>query len=313
LEAGAGRMTFSEIHSKPTTIDSEDLLTSDIFGCCSFLSYPELLEHVLREAVHFGSRDNLCVPETVLSEEYLFWPKFRTGRSQTEPDVLIILRHSGNRCTLVLIEAKFNYEKSSEADYTVEDVTDQLARELMIIENREICSQNPALEGFEIASKYLIYVTAHDVIPEKALKDSSNEFFEKTMNHGSICYRDIAEVPLYWLPWWKIEQLISRNGFFGHEEGAKNRIVKHIREVLRAKRLCRFYGLNPFDFNSIAYSYLSIAKVRLESDMYAKSYTFDTMFSKIPYGYLILDKEKRYYFGLVIPKIVSHYQPEEKI
>ncbi len=306
-------MTFSEIHSKPTTVDSEDLLTSDIFGCCSFLNYNELLEHVLRESVHFNSKDNLCIPETVISEEYLFWPRFHTGRSQTEPDVLIILRHPGNLCTLVLIEAKFNSDKSSEADYTSEDVTDQLARELMIIHNQKICSQNTTLEGLEIASKYLIYVTAHDVIPEKAFNDSSNEFIEKTANDRNICFKDIDKIPLFWLPWWKIEQLISENNLFSLEGNAKDRVIKHIQEVLRVKRLCRFYGLKPLNFNLIAYSYSSTAKALFESDKYAKSYTFDVMFSKIPYQYHIYEKGNRYSLGLGIPKIVYYYQSEEKI
>ncbi|HIH93555.1 TPA: hypothetical protein HA338_05795 [Methanosarcina acetivorans] len=304
-------MTFSEIHSKLTTVDSEDLLTSDIFGCCSFLNYNDLLEHVLRESVHFNSKDNLCIPKTVISEEYLFWPRFRTGRSQTEPDVLIMLRHPGNQCTLVLIEAKFNSDKSSEADYTSEDVTDQLARELMIIENQGVCGQSLSLEGFEIASKALIYVTAHDVIPEKALEASSFEFFEKTRCLENASYEDASELPLYWLPWWKIEQLISRNNFFSAEETAKDRIIKHVQEVLRVKKLCRFYGLNPLNFNSIAYSYSSTVKARFESDRYAKSYTFDTMFPKIPFRYQISGKERSYNFGLVIPKICSNYQLEE--
>lgn len=304
-------MTFSEIHSKPTTVDSEDLLTSDIFGVCSFLNYHELLEHVLREAVHFNSKDNLCIHEAVLSEEYLFWPRFRTGRSQTEPDVLIILRHPENRCTLVLIEAKYNSDKSSEADYTSEDVTDQLARELLIIQNRKICSQNLALEGLEIASKYLIYVTAHDVIPEKSLNDSSTEFIEKTADDRSLCSKDIDKIPLFWLPWWKIEQLISENNLFSLKGNAKDRIIKHIQEVLRVKRLCRFYGLKPLNFNSITYSYSPTAKALFKSDTYAKSYTFDVMFSKIPYQYQIFENENRYNFGLDIPKIIYHYQPEE--
>lgn len=254
-------MTFSEIHGKPTTIDSEDLLTSDIFGCCYFLEYRELLEHVLQEALHFNSKDKLCINEPVISDEYFFWTKFRIGNSQTEPDVLILLRHPGYRCTLILIEAKYNSEKSSEADYSVEYVTDQLARELMVIENQKICRQNSLMEGFELASEYLIYVTAHDVIPEKELKNSASEFFKKMTNNESNCYNDIVEVPLYWLPWWKIEQLISMKNLINSEIGIKNRVLKHIRDVLRTKRLCRFYGVNPLCFNLVPYRFCTFGKV----------------------------------------------------
>lgn len=296
-------MTFSEIYGKPTSIDSEDLLTSDIFGCCSFLVYHDFLEHILNEALHFNSKDKLCINEPVLSDEYLFWPRFRIRRSQTEPDVLILLRHPGNKFTLVLIEAKFNSGKSSEADYSTEDVTDQLARELTIIENKDIYSQNFSLEGHEIKAKALIYVTADDVIPEKTLEDSSQEFFEKVKTSGMTSYTTASELPFYWLPWWKIEQLTSSNSLLDPEEAAKNRVIKHIRDVLRIKRLCRFYGLNPLYFDPIPYSYSPTTEAKFKSDSCSKDYVFEITFPKIPYRYLTFETENKYSFRLEIPDI----------
>lgn len=253
-------MTFSEIYCKPTTIDSEDLLTSDIFGCCSFLEYHDLLKHILNEALHFVSRNKLSINESIISDEYLFWPRFRIRELQTEPDLLILLRHPGNKCTLVLIEAKYNSGKATEADFNIEDVTDQLARELTIIENKEICSQNLELDGLEIASRALIYVTADDAIPKKVLEDSSYEYIEKGKNVRNGSYTSASELPIYWLPWWKIEHLISVNGLNDPRKGAKSRIAKHIREVLRTKKLCRFYGVNSLHFNPIPYRFCTFEK-----------------------------------------------------
>lgn len=306
-------MTFSEIYGKLTTADSEDLLTSDVFGCCSFLGYHELLEHILNEALHFISRDRLTINEPVISDEYLFWPRFRIRRSQTEPDVLILLQHPGNKCTLVLIEAKYNSGKSSEADYSTEHVTDQLARELTIIENKDICSQNLSLEGHEIKAKALIYVTADDIIPEKTLEDSSHEFFAKANTSGMIDYTTASELPFYWLPWWKIEQLTSSNSLLDPDKAAKNRIIEHIRDVLRIKRLCRFYGLNPLCFDPIPYSYSSTTEAQFESDSYSKDYIFEFKFPKIPYRYLTFEAENKYSFRLEIPGINTNYRSEHTV
>lgn len=279
-------MTFSEIHGKLTTINSEDLLTSDIFGCCSFLGYHELLEYLLNNSLHFSSKSKLSINEPVISDEYFFWPRFRIRKLQTEPDVLILLRHPDNKCTLVLIEAKYNSGKAVEADFNIEDVTDQLARELIIIENKDICSQNLSLEGLEIETKALIYVTADDVIPQKTLEDSSREFFEKAIASQTPSYANASELPFYWLPWWKIEQLISSSSILCFEETAKNRIIKHIQDMLRIKRLCRFYGLNPLCFGSISYSYTSTTESQSEYDSCHKDYIFEITFPKLTYRYL---------------------------
>ena len=100
-------MTFTEIYNKPTSIVSEDLLTSDVFGCCSFLKYSDLLQHLLESAVYFrDSEQHFITKKPVISDDYLFWPRFNTSVSkQTEPDLLIILWHSEKECSLALIES----------------------------------------------------------------------------------------------------------------------------------------------------------------------------------------------------------------
>jgi hypothetical protein len=294
-------MTFSEINNKLTTINSEDLLTSDILGCCSFLNYEELLKCLLKEAIHFDERKKLVVNEPVLSDKYIFWPMIKTGGTRTEPDVLIILNHPENKCTLILIEAKYNSGKSSEADYDIDDVTDQLARELRIIEEQQLYAQLSGLEGKEIISKALVYVTADDIIPLKSLSDSASEFMEKARG---IIYKEPMELPLYWLPWWKIEYVATKTEHCKFEDKTKNRIIRHIKDVLQTKKLSRFSGVSIINFELPRYSYTSEIEDHIDMKYHflvcvppieykyskhknVKEYNFNNFFSKITYNYHI--------------------------
>ncbi len=294
-------MTFSEINNKLTTISSEDLLTSDILGCCSFLNYNELLECILKEAVHFDHRKELDIFEPVVSEEYIFWPMVKTGRTRTEPDVLILLNHSANKCTLILIEAKYNSGKSSEADYDEDDVTDQLARELRIIEEQQIYTQLSILEGKEIVSKALVYVTTDDNIPRKSLYESAKEFMEKYKT--DINYKQPEELPLYWLPWWKIEHITTQKELFNFEDKAKNRILTHIKEVLQAKKLSRFNGFHKLDFGCSNYSYIP----EIEDYAYTK-YCFSVNIIRMTYNYVTSKNIKEYNLIHTFPKIRYNYR-----
>lgn len=286
-------MTFSEINRKPTTILSEDLLTSDIFGCCSFLQYRDLLKDILREAIYFNSKSHFSPPDSVCSDDYIFWPRFQTAESmQTEPDVLIVLRHSNKECSLVLIESKYNSGKSSEADYDVDKITDQLSRELMIIENEKIFSQHSQLYGLNVTSRALIYVTADDIMPKDSMNQSADEFVKKT-NY----YQSKKAIPIYWLPWWKIENLIRSKKSIYSTNISKCRIIRHVWDVLSAKKLKRFNGLNNLVFDLISLPYISDYKEQITD------YNYFTNFLNIPYKYRILKNENQYKLYLNIGRI----------
>jgi len=268
-------VTFSEINGKPTTILSEDLLTSDIFGCCSFLEYEDLLKDILREAIHFNSESHFSPPDSVCSDDYIFWPRFQTGESkQTEPDVLIVLRHSDKECSLVLIESKYNSGKSSEADYDMDVITDQLARELLILEDEKIHRQSPTLSNTIVKSKALIYVTADDTMPKDSMNQSADEFVKKTKY-----YQSKKAIAIYWLPWWKIESLIRSKKLIDSTNISKYRIIRHVWDVLSVRGLRRFNGLNYFVFKSIPLSYTSDYKEQIID------YNFNFNFLQIPYEY----------------------------
>jgi hypothetical protein len=293
-------VTFSEIKGKPTTKLSEDLLTSDIFGCCSFLEYEDLLKDVLGEAIHFNSESQFSPPDSVCSDDYIFWPRFQTYESkQTEPDVLIVLRHSDKECSLVLIESKYNSGKSSEADYDMDEITDQLARELSILEDEKIHRQNPTLSNTIIKSKALIYVTADDTMPKDSMNQSADEFVKKT-NY----YESKKGIPIYWLPWWKIENLILNTKLINSCAGNKNRVIKHIWDVLSVKKLKRFNGLSVFLFDSLTLSYISEFKDRVRDYQYCVDYF------RIPYTYQIQKPENIYRFDLKPVQINYSYQEE---
>jgi len=290
-------VTFSEIKGKPTTILSEDLLTSDIFGCCSFLKYEDLLKDVLGEAIHFNSESQFSPPDSVCSDDYIFWPRFQTYESkQTEPDVLIVLRNSNTECSLVLIESKYNSGKSSEADYDMDEITDQLSRELMIIENEKIFSQHPQLYGLNVISRALIYVTADDIMPKDSMNQSADEFLKKT-NY----YQGKKGIPIYWLPWWKIENLISIEKLMNSTDNIKYRIIKHIWDVLSVKKLKRFNGLNNLVFNLISLPYISDYKEQ------TKDYNYLINFLNIPYEYHILINDNQYKLNLNFGRIECSY------
>lgn len=296
-------MTFSEINRKPTTILSEDLLTSDIFGCCSFLEYGDLLKDILREAIHFNSESHFTPPDSVCSDEYIFWPRFQTGESmKTEPDVLIVLRHSDIECSLVLIKSKYNSGKSSEADYDMDEITDQLARELLILEDEKIHQQSPTLSNTIVKSKALLYVTADDTMPKDSINQSADEFVKKT-NY----YKSKKGIPIYWLPWWKIENLILNTKLFNSYAGNKNRVIKHIWDVLSVKKLKRFNGLSEFVFDSLTLSYISEFKDRV------RDYQYYVDFLQIPYTYQIQKPDSFYRFDLNFVQINYSYQEENEI
>lgn len=275
-------MTFSEIYNKPTSIQSEDLLTSDIFGCCSFLQYDDLMKYVLGEAIHFTLHTNFERLETVIRDTYYFWPRFQTGNRQTEPDLFVVLWHSDKDCSLVLIESKYNSGKSSEASDSDEEITDQLARELSIIESKEIYTQIPELIDANIISNTLFYVTADDIIPRKSMKMSAKEYFNKTNN-----YRSIEEIPIYWLPWWKIENF-SRKLISNQNNVNKHRVIKHVWEVLTYKKLSRYNGLGQLILNPISFGYISDHKEHI------RDYNYDANFVSIPYKYQPLINENVY-------------------
>ncbi|MCK4797676.1 MAG: hypothetical protein KAT05_09855, partial [Spirochaetes bacterium] len=236
----------------------------------------------------------------VISDDYLFWPRFNTSVSkQTEPDLLIILWHSEKECSLALIESKFNSGKSSEADYDVEEITDQLARELLILESKEIFTQNPILSDVNIISKALFYVTADDIMPRESLNKSANEFVLKIKNKQSI-----EEFPFYWLPWWMIEHVICQNKLVNQDDISKSRIVKHVRDILSKKRLKRFNGFKCFSSYPLSLAYNSDFKESM------KNYNFKTNFLSIQYKYQAFKSERTYNFFLNIKRINYSYKKE---
>ncbi|QLC50991.1 hypothetical protein HWN40_12520 [Methanolobus zinderi] len=241
------------------------------------MNYEELLKCVLKEAIHFNEGKKLAIIEPVFSDKYIFWPMIKTGRTRTEPDVIIILDHPENKCTLILVEAKYNSGKSSEADYDVDDVTDQLARELRIIEEQQLYVQLSGLESKEIISKALVYVTADDTIPQKSLSDSASEFIKKAKE---INYKKPMELPLYWLPWWKIEHIATKAEHCNFEDKTKNRIIRHIKDVLQAKKLSRFSGVFTINFDFPRYSYTSEIKDHIDM-----RYRFLVCIPSISYNY----------------------------
>ena len=125
-------------------------------------------------------------------------------------------------------------------------------------------------------------MTADDIIPRESMKKSAKEYFNKTNN-----YRSIEEMPIYWLPWWKIENF-SRKLISSQNDVNKHRVIKHVWEVLTYKKLSRYNGLGQLILNPISFGYISDHKEHISD------YNYDANFVSIPYKYRPLINENVY-------------------
>ncbi|ADI73276.1 conserved hypothetical protein [Methanohalobium evestigatum Z-7303] len=302
-------MTFSEINEKPTYMHSEDLLTSDVFGCCSFLEYRDLLDYLLKMSTHFASGNGFTQSREVISDNYFFWPRFKTDLSFIEPDVLIILWHSNNSCSLVIVESKYLSGKSSEADYDIDNITDQLAKELMILETKSFYSQLSSLKRVHVLSEMLLYVSADNEFPEKSFIKSANEYLTKTNTKAN---RETSSLPLYWLPWWRIENFIY--SYLDEKSDdinlRKYRVLKHIRDVLAHKNLSRFVGFRDLFLGSIQLPYSSASKIievgKGQSNFYNLSISLDF---PVFYG----KEEKNNQYDFFVDNLIIDYQYNSEV
>ncbi len=166
--------------------NSEDILTSNVFGTLKYLPINEGLLPFLYMAVSLeGIPFEDCIKD-VSTASFRFWEGIRMpGCQGCEPDVLIEFIHVDGTKSLVLIEAKYRSGKSSEAnEETIEEAPphDQLAKEWHNLLN---------LSQEKNSKPYLVYVTADYAIPRKEIIDSFNELQQKELGTPEI----------YWLTW----------------------------------------------------------------------------------------------------------------
>jgi hypothetical protein len=168
--------------------------------------------------------------QPIASVEYSFWPWIQEpGCEGCEPDVLITIQHASKQKIIILVEAKYLSDKSSEANEQGAP-TDQLAREwdnLTHMANREK------------ATPILLYVTADLGYPKKSIEDSHQEYLQKRKR----------EMNVFWVSWRKLPALFS---------DSKQEILKDLVRILRKQGLTFFEGITRLDPIDVKWSFSTV-------------------------------------------------------
>jgi hypothetical protein len=210
--------------------DMEDLLTSNVFGTWRYLDYRLGLIQFLETATRLdGQKLNL---KNIKSLEIEFWPWLgEVNAKRAQPDVMIKLKHTNSEMSLVLIESKYLFGKSSSATPDGKP-NDQLAREMDNL--RRLASRT------RIQNYYLLYVTAHTLLPKWDIQNSINELKKKT--------GDGAEEHFYWTTWRELPRILKtiiKPNMAQHEL-----MIVDLMQILNKMGLMFFQGINKQIFNA---------------------------------------------------------------
>lgn len=190
-----------------TQENMEDVLTSCVFQLLKYAPPSDGLFPFLAAAESLSdSPGEITYPLATLTErdfaenariEFEHWPFFETPGCERncEPDLLINIAGSGRRNFLVCVEAKYNSDKSSEADPTKPYPTDQLAVQWNhLYRIAESCENLP--------TPVLIYLTADVGPPRHAIEASVANFKETRPN---------AQPPTILFLSWRLLSRLFRN------------------------------------------------------------------------------------------------------
>lgn len=207
--------------------DLEDLLTSNVFGSIKYIQPEEALLPLLASSRDGDGNVPIHVTQPISSVEYRFWQWIQEpGCQGCEPDVLIIIQLTGKQKIIVLVEAKYFSDKSSESTEQGTP-TDQLAREW---------DNLTWLAKREEATPILLYVTADLGYPKKSIEDSLQEYVQKRQREMSV----------FWISWRKLPTLFSNTD---------KEILKDLVKVLRKQGLTFFEGITKPDPIDVEWSF----------------------------------------------------------
>jgi hypothetical protein len=202
--------------------DLEDLLTSNVFGSIKYVPPEEGLLPLLASSIDKDGNVPTHALQPISTVKYEFWPWIQEQKCEgCEPDVLITAQLLNDHKIIVLVEAKYLSEKSSEANER-ETPEDQLAREW---------DNLTCLADREKATSILLYVTADIGYPKKSLEESRQEYRQKRKKDMSV----------FWISWRKLPKLFSDK---------KQDILSDLVEVLQRQGLTFYEGiadLRPID------------------------------------------------------------------
>ena len=210
-------MLQAQLRGKLTRVEEnmEDLLTSNVFGSIKYIPYEDGLLPLLSNCEDENGNALTGINQPVLNAHYEFWPRLRElNCEECEPDLLITIQYANGQSMLILVEAKYLSDKSSEAN-DKEAPKDQLAREwdnLILKANQEH------------AKPILLYVTADFGYPRQSIDESQKEYLEKRKKGMSV----------FWLSWRKLPTL-----FVDKNQEMLNDLI----DVLKYQQLTYFEGI----------------------------------------------------------------------
>ncbi|MFH1941896.1 MAG: hypothetical protein ABIL68_07300 [bacterium] len=244
-------MLQAELKGKaPEVENSEDILTSNVFGLIKYLPASEGMFQILKEAKDYSTDrnsflNNVKAQGIDLSEyddvDYLFWessPKFG------EPDLILIFksRKEALKDLMLCIEIKYLSGKSREGEY------DQLMDYCLSLEfkDRRKTYHNPKIAKFDGIFLGLVYLTYFSQY--RSARDSLAQIRKK----GVLDY----EKKLYELRWNEITKTLS-----GIQ--SKSMYVEKIKEdlifLLKKKNFIDFKGFSEVNFDVIYKPCISFA------------------------------------------------------
>ena len=173
----------------------EDVLTSMIFGV--FRREPtgkQILDFLDKAECIVGSKPDFAKCCQVKYGAYEFWPQWPSQENiaSCEPDVVITINRDGGKPLYVLIEAKYDSGKSSQA--TPGPINDQLAKEWCHLKRK--ADENDA-------EPWMIYLTKDfgSSEPRKAIEKAVDEVKKK---QGKVAANDTH---ISWLSWRSLSDL----------------------------------------------------------------------------------------------------------
>jgi hypothetical protein len=218
-----GKLTRSEENM-------EDLLVSDVFGSIKYLMPQEgLIPIIISSEDANGKAPNFRF-DAISDAKYEFWPWLEEPSCNgCEPDVLITLHLNEHEKIILLIEAKYLSDKSSEEDGGTAP-QDQLAREYDNLEKKA---------KRENATSIFMYITARMSYPKDSVIASVSEYTKKRN----------AEMHVFWISWRKITRLFPN--------AKKGSILSDVTQILEKQGLVFFEGISKTEPIRIEWSYES--------------------------------------------------------
>jgi len=233
-------MIQAELNGKlPEVENSEDVLTSSVFGLLRYLPPQKGIFRILEQTKDYSSRRNplivnLKAKNINLSQydevNYYFW---EYSSKHGEPDLILIIRSSEKKIVplMLCIEVKYLSEKSRAGEY------DQLMDYCLSLENaasRKTFSEEgiAEFEGVFAGVVYLTYFSQY-----AAVQESLKEIGKRGLKN--------YESKLYELRWNDITRALK-----GIESGGKyeQKIVNDLVELMKKKNFVDFEGFSDVNF-----------------------------------------------------------------